>query len=109
MADQLYIKRLILPLLVLLVAVFLSFFQSVDAFSSNRNKVISVSGRLEKGVECMIVRSKNGMVYSLSGLRKEMVKEVKPGMAVKLTGVAVRFSTCQQGKNINVISIERDN
>jgi len=66
-----------------------------------RGKTLRVTGRLTQGVECPVLRTADGKIYTLAG----KLKGWKTGDRVTVTGTLAQASTCQQGTTIDVLDI----
>lgn len=65
---------------------------------------LTVTGRLTgEGVECQALRSKNGVLYTLTG----NLRGFKAGDRVRVVGRVAEMSTCMQGTTLVVESIRR--
>ncbi len=65
---------------------------------------LTVTGRLTgEGVECQALRSKNGVLYTLTG----KLGRFKAGDRVRVVGRVAEMSTCMQGTTLVVESIGR--
>src|SRR5690606_34522891 len=64
---------------------------------------LRVVGTLEQGVECPILRSEDGTVYSIP---RDAMAGFREGDRVRVEGRRADMSTCMQGVHIDVGSIE---
>ena len=63
---------------------------------------VSVEGRVSQGVECPILTTPDGDVYTLTGGRVEFTS----GEYVEVNGRTVGASICQQGTTLEVVSMD---
>ena len=80
-------------------------FGAADQNDSRRSgRRITVTGRLTReGVECQAFRSRNGILYTLTG----NLRGFKAGDRVRVVGRVAELSTCMQGTTLSVESIRR--
>jgi len=72
--------------------------------SQRRGRRLTVTGRLtDEGVECQAMRSRNGILYTLSG----NLRGFKAGDRVRVVGRVAEMSTCMQGTTLALESIRR--
>ena len=71
----------------------------LTAAAAQSNRRITVTGRLTReGVECQAFRSKNGILYTLTG----NLRGFKAGDRVRVVGRVAQMSTCMQGTTLSV-------